>query len=334
MATRRYSLDETVFRDASQSERSAYFVGLLMADGNVHEAKGTMVISLKLSGDDDCMVSEFRDFLGSNQPLQYVPAGEQSFMGSAKKYHIQERTYLSVASKQIAADLERYGVIPRKSLVARVNLLENNRHFWRGLIDGNGSLSIRTHARCTLPVISLVGSQSIVNQFLTYVRTLVETDCNLLPAKSVWRLCLQSQAAAVVVRELYGDCTIALPRKKAAADEIMARDWTPINQSWDHLTKEAVLDLYQQHGENWKAVADHLGMNVGHLKYTRRRLGIFQSCLHKPKANRKLGWITAEMLLSLYEKHGAWTKVGDELGIPSGTVNYLRKRLGIWKSDG
>ena len=47
---------------------------------------------------------------------------------------------LRFSSKKIADILAMFGVIPKKSLVAKVIGLEGNRHFWCGVLDRDGWL--------------------------------------------------------------------------------------------------------------------------------------------------------------------------------------------------
>jgi hypothetical protein len=101
-------------------------LGFLLADGCV---TNNHVLSLCLKAADQYHIEQFRDFLGSDHPIhlfQRRNSSESSFF---------------VASVHLCTALAYYGVTPRKSRTASASAeLRENAHFWRGLIDGDGTL--------------------------------------------------------------------------------------------------------------------------------------------------------------------------------------------------
>jgi hypothetical protein len=204
-----YSLDETAFDEIN--EASAYWIGFLTADGNVrYNRDGCCVISLGLAEKDAAHVELFREFLGTSKPIRrFVAKG----FGMAK---------LEVYSAALGRRLAEFGVTPRKSLTAKVVGLEDNRHFWRGVVDGDGTVGIvRQHGEA--PILSLVGSKDMMLQFADYVRS-VWPACGVNPCQrgAIYTVGLRSAAAAAMLNHLYGDCTVALPRKLQRSREALA----------------------------------------------------------------------------------------------------------------
>ena len=62
-----------------------------------------------------------------------------------------------------------YGFTPRKSWDGCITdqRLLNSRHFWRGMIDGDGSIGYRK--RDGYPLLSLVGTKIMIDQFRYFI---------------------------------------------------------------------------------------------------------------------------------------------------------------------
>lgn len=213
VACRRLSLDQTVF-DTITPE-SAYWVGFLMADGHIdmHEKwSGNPRINLVLAAKDGEHVEAFRSFLKSEHAI--TKYGYINENGARVDFW-----RISVVSPHMVKTLGQYGVVPCKTFKTQVFHLENDRHFWRGMIDGDGSLSISRGQ----PRVRFAGSKTLVNQFADYAHTLCDHNSTVIPHKNIYTVAIWSRYAVTVVRELYRDCTIALPRKLKIAQEIMAR---------------------------------------------------------------------------------------------------------------
>lgn len=196
---------------------SAYWIGFLMADGCV---QGNYV-TLQLAEKDKDHVYKFRDFLKSKHAVMIIPPkikNDRGVMNSTTAYRF------SFSCKQIASDLSRYGVVPNKSLIAKVLNLENNRDFWRGIIDGDGSVMIKSKKLVDYPTISLCGSQEIVKQFREYV--IKNTGCSDIQSyRSKYSNIVFSSAtgtyAAILAKILYENSTTSLDRKQESAERVM-----------------------------------------------------------------------------------------------------------------
>ena len=210
------------------TEESAYWAGFLMADGCVGIPRvGSPSVSINLMLADRPHLVAFRTFLGATNGITTVPPKSDS--GHA---------YIHIRSERVVSDLVAIGVTPRKSMREVASpVLASSRHFWRGLVDGDGCLLWWTNRRLDpnrhYPMLSVVGSESIMAQLLSFVRAIpCETGASIRQDKrtpGLWTLELNSTPATIVARELYCGATVALARKRVVAEE-MAR-WKPATRT-------------------------------------------------------------------------------------------------------
>jgi hypothetical protein len=271
-AARMYRLNEKAFDNAEDSEEASYFIGLLLADGCVMVRKrqdGKKVrasVKLALSGDDGVMVERFRDFLGAEIPIRVYPCrrGVGSFSNG------KPVTEFRVGSTALAKALASYGVVPRKSLVAVPSKkLANNVAFWRGVVDGDGSVWI---VKNTLPCLQLVGSHETCSGFLQYVKSWRYTRATIYKAVNIWKVSFAGSTAFHVIKRLYGNCTIALPRKAEVARRILSECGR-----WE---------------KDKQVVLTHDGLTL-HAAEWARRLGIRPERIYK---GLRSGWPVDEIL--------------------------------------
>jgi hypothetical protein len=208
----RHPLNENAFDIIT--EQSAYWAGFLMADGCVHNGgRGEpQAVKLSLKESDADHVRAFLGFLGSDlEPQCKAKRGGHSADS--------REAVVSVRSHRLVAALARFGVVARKTATAEVRLLEGNRHFWRGMIDGDGSVGWQ---RRRWPAIGLCGTEAVVEQFSGFVRTLApECRANKNRDHSIWAIRLAGRHAFAVIERLYRDCGPALPRKRLIAEDII-----------------------------------------------------------------------------------------------------------------
>lgn len=188
-------------------ENTFYWLGFIMADGCVSERHSKTII-LSIQYGDLAHVKTFKKFLGAKHQISKVNS-----RGS-----IQAR--IAVTSDPICERLIKYGITPRKSIVAKAHeLLVNNRHFWRGMIDGDGSIMIKNRRNQKRQVvINLNGSIHNITAFCKYTKCICQHSTNPCRGKgNSWQLSLYAHAAQVIVRHLYSDCGVFLARKMRMA---------------------------------------------------------------------------------------------------------------------
>lgn len=190
----------------NDSEGAAYFAGLLLADGNI-STKGK--ISIGLQSNDRHILESMKDELG-------LPTNISDFVRKTG----EKSSTLSFNVIGISESLFKLGMFPNKSLkeIAPVRFIEN-RHFWRGMIDGDGSVGIQTNKSAR---VYLCGSKEVCSQFLDYCKKIVpEINTEVKVSKGdLHRVSVSGIKAAKVLRVLYGDSEFFLNRKLKKAQEV------------------------------------------------------------------------------------------------------------------
>lgn len=159
-----YPFNENYFENID-SEDKAYWLGFLMADGNVCKPKDTRqgFIRITLQYNDIEHLEKFKRALNSNKPLyNYTRSSD-----GAKYASIQ------LSSQKMFDDLCKLGCVPRKSYKntwINLNNDELQRAFIRGYFDGDGTISKRFEINTLYRVnIGIVGFSSNLKKFKNYL---------------------------------------------------------------------------------------------------------------------------------------------------------------------
>jgi hypothetical protein len=210
----RYTSNDAAFSEITPD--SAYWAGFLMADGHV----GGNKVHMKLSVRDAGHVRKFGLFVKTDTPVSTTAA--------AVGAQIQGRTiassgsaFMAITSPKMIKDLASFGVVERKTYTARAFRVENNRHFWRGMIDGDGSLGI--YGTPSKPYLSFVGTEAIVGQFLVFCSGVVKSATRPRRVGKIFSVQMSSGTAYRIVRALYDDAPTSLDRKASIAKDISER---------------------------------------------------------------------------------------------------------------
>lgn len=161
-AARLVPVDHDAFSNPT-APATAYWLGFLMADGCVYD---TGRVTLALQDRDRGHVQAWLDFMGSTDAkLQPQPAGPS-------RSHPAVRA--QVSSRRVVEDLKKHGVVPRKTHagVAASSDVANQPAFWRGMVDGDGTIGIARGKHG--PVLSLCGSPVVMNQFADFLANSIE----------------------------------------------------------------------------------------------------------------------------------------------------------------
>jgi hypothetical protein len=259
---RTYALNEAAFDDAASDPEAAYWVGFCMADSHIScDYKGPSGICLALSVKDEGHVYAFRDFLKSEHRVRIVDGPHSGYEGSGPL------AVLAVYSVRLSRTIVKYGVAPGKKHRAEVFGLEASPDFWRGCVDGDGSVAVyRDKNGYDIPTVRLCGCPTLVRQFERFVKGIAPTcKATMQKATHVWEMRTSGRPAQAVLRALYGDCGIALPRKLALAKQALAWQYHNGRPAFPTFTEEELARAYAIHG-SWPKVAKALGVNFYSLR--------------------------------------------------------------------
>jgi hypothetical protein len=238
-----------------------YWAGFIMADGCVF--KNT--ISLGAAERDADHIRTFVQHIGYGGSISTRPNSPSPNTGAPTS----PITRVCFHSKQMVAALGRIGIVARKSLTAEVidNTLLLDRDFWRGVIDGDGTVGWHpgTDRGYAYPYLQLCsGSTVLLNQFRDFIRSYFpHCDTKIHKSKTIWFYRLAGTPAARIAAILYDAAAVALPRKKATADTFHSFAERRVDLRFsDGSLITAVLADYYERKLQWKEIAKGNGITI------------------------------------------------------------------------
>lgn len=203
----KYLCNRNVFKTI-ETEREAYWLGFLMADGHNNNNK-----SLRIDIKDE-------NHLDDLSALIY-PNGDKKIktrdLGYGTVY------YFHCGVHEIIKNLNNHGVIPNKSKKTKLPELTQNmyRHFIRGLFDGDGSLSFSMDGNYRRYMFSIVGNDDL----MIGVNNVIYKQTNIIMGfgkmKTIYRTYKRgNQQIIKLLNWLYDDSSIYLKRKEVKFQEL------------------------------------------------------------------------------------------------------------------
>lgn len=187
------------------TEESLYWAGFIAADGSIGYYDGAPSIRIGLSSRDRDHLVKFRDFLESGHTI-----GDYVANTSYGKVNV---TRFSVRSNRLADRLTELGV--KGPLLS--DELTDSRHFWRGVVDGDGSISNNPEKA----YIELCGHGYTMHPYRDFLLTHLGIDTKVEAMHSIYRVRRGWASAYKVIDYLYRDNNISLDRKQALADKTL-----------------------------------------------------------------------------------------------------------------
>jgi hypothetical protein len=182
------------------SDEAYYWAGFLAADGSIRLRYGRdYYISVGQKESDKYHIERFRRFVGVDRQLYSTKKGS---------------VILIFRSRTMFESLVKLGITPNKTFNLKVkSVLECNRHFWRGVVDGDGSVCIIRRKDRKYPSISLSGTFDLMNQFKKFIWCKTRYDVNVTADKRIYRIRIKGRPAMNVMKILYDDSSLSLDRK-------------------------------------------------------------------------------------------------------------------------
>ena len=206
-AHRKYSCNDDFF-EVIDSEKKAYWLGFLAADGNISSSQSHMTFALAIKDID--VVERFKGALEATYPIhhRFRELNGKTF----------ERATLSIRSKKLCMDLVDKGVVPRKSLILKPpqNIPKNLVHHWiRGYFDGDGSVYLMKVKKSgnKYKKVSITGTLEVLN----FIQKRLESGhvSDRRPRSRVHRFIIGRQEDVEKFGDyIYRDATVYLERKK------------------------------------------------------------------------------------------------------------------------
>ena len=125
----KYEFNEDYF-EKIDTEDKAYFLGFIIADGCIRDTETTKYMKLKLKFDDYVILEKMIE--------------STNYLGGVYYHKNKKYCELTLSGSKIINDLNKLGVVQNKTMFVKYPKIseELERHFMRGLFDGDGCISI------------------------------------------------------------------------------------------------------------------------------------------------------------------------------------------------
>lgn len=196
----------------------AYWMGFFWADGCVHQdAYGSPALILGLAEKDEAHLMKFRAFLSSTHAITRHKKTATSFGGDWFSFRVRSQRLCEVLGTRGFA---------KKDARIPDDVLANSRDFWRGVVDGDGSIGVNLNRlREPQPCVQLAGQRIVLETFCSYLRKHALADLTPFSIPGTFKISTftsENVRAAPIVRHLYAGATVGLARKMRRASEIIA----------------------------------------------------------------------------------------------------------------
>lgn len=201
------------FKDLTLEEKS-YIYGLLITDGTMHIQNSetyTGQVQLEVSKRDEDIIDKL------NSIISYSTKRERIRNTNFKENYCS--IIFATSRQSFIKDLIDFGFpIENKTINARPPSFEYDKSaFWRGVLDGDGSLGIEHSSKDTLRAyLSLTTkSEQLKDEFCKYLNSITGKmyDPKRNKRDNIYNIGCVGYTACKVLKEIYRNCTIYLDRK-------------------------------------------------------------------------------------------------------------------------
>lgn len=194
-------------------EEKSYIYGLLITDGTINIVNPeayTGQVKLELNKRDEDIIDKLCSIVPYS--VKHERTRNTNFLSN---YH---SVSFNVYRQYFIKDLIDFGFpIENKTENAKPPIVEYDENaFWRGVLDGDGSIGIRKEKSRHSAFLSLTTkSEELKNAFCKYVNRLSGVHCNPKRNKrdSIYNITIAGTMACKILKEVYKNSTIHLDRK-------------------------------------------------------------------------------------------------------------------------
>ena len=195
----RYNKNPNLFD--CDTEEGAYWTGFIAADGCIMGERNT--ISLNLNKLDYTHLLKYQLYIGMEIPI----------------LSYKDSRYIRLTDHLAVERLIENGITKNKTFTLTISdKIKNNRHFWRGFIDGDGCWCFDSRTDNLLFKI-MVGSPCIVEQLYSFCVSIgIQSKAKPILSKGKYpSLYYSGKWAKVLAHTLYDNNIISLTRKEERA---------------------------------------------------------------------------------------------------------------------
>jgi hypothetical protein len=194
-----------------------YFCGLVISDGHMRKStRNRGCVSIELKDTDSDILSKLKNEILVNSTLRNRTRSS-NFSNS-----FSSRT-LNVFDKGFRDFIETLGVpYGKKNDVIIPEWFKFNSNFWRGMIDGDGSLGLVKKGYCFVSLITK--SESVATSYMSLVSGIIGRSVNANRNKrdSVYNITVSNEDAKRLVNWLNYSSDLSLNRKRNKAKEVLS----------------------------------------------------------------------------------------------------------------
>ena len=199
-----YYAEYRMFQNIDTAEK-AYWLGFIAADGCIFERKDNASVKLNIHERDELHLEKLRTFLKGNMPIKHIIQND-GFSNNTPMVRIDFN------SVEMVEDFKKHGVPPRKSLILKPPLIDEQFYlpYILGYFDGDGSI-FETGNEFG---ISIEGTKEI----LEWINSLLNISSSLEQRKesdknNYYIRCGGTNKPYSIMKQLYDSCTTHLDRK-------------------------------------------------------------------------------------------------------------------------
>jgi hypothetical protein len=247
-------MNTSIFKNIDTEEK-AYWLGFIYADGSVDNRHKKLKVTL--SETDENHLLKLKKFLEHDKPLYRY---EKKPFNLNSRYICKPQVELSVYSVELFNSLQVFGIVPNKTYNFCLDLSaiphHLHKHFWRGMIDGDGCVVATDKSR----VLQLTGHKEICQMFLDHIKEHFDTKVSILPDDNVFTIKFSKTLAGKIARYFYEDSIIHLERKYDKAMTITGCKnpvtKMPVLVKYDGVVKsyESIINFCKENNLNYKNV--------------------------------------------------------------------------------